>query len=776
MDNYRKFGAFAILISTPPVVGALLNQGQGIIFGMGIFYGLIFVFHSRVEKAVIPKIKEPLIFYGICVFCSGMFIETLAYLSNLKQIKAGEPVYLFSPNFTTDVFIRGLPHYLLIAVCLSLLIRRYYFSVFELGFVLWLFWAIVVDQFSHLEALMRGNALDFTMAGLLLVFGLHWPILIFHNSLNEAYPRRSRHWLKYPVAFLGLFLSAIILTGIVFRIQGGIADAGQATLKASESRLEKKRSGIASGVPVEKLGVKIPMRDGRRLAADVILPATDGKFSAIYVHTPYKRENVASPLPDSPFVRELLDREHYAYVATDWRGFFGSKEAGEGVKAPTHGKDGYDAIEWIAKQPWSNGKVGMWGHSAPGSVQFQIAFEKPPHLVCAVPASGATGAPYQQFYYGGVPEGAYFDFVSAVGHDRYGGVFRAAEHPTYDNVWKLAEFILERQASADIPMLFITGWYDTHPGIKLDAFNRVRTNGKQHDNDMKLIVGPWHHSAFGRIQQGALEFPEAEGLTSRETLRFFDYYLRDQKENGWDQEPPVRYFQMGENRWKTAAAWPPETSIHPYYFRAGGKLSTEKPADEKSDGYDCDPKDPCPTVGGANLDVKEWKNTRLKKLSLDAGPRDLREKVESRKDVLLYTTDELSTDVRVAGDIRVKLHVASTGADTDFAIRLSDVYPDGRSMLVTDGIQRMSFRESIEHPTAIQPGRIYEVPISLVPVAQTFLKGHRIRLIVSSSNHPRFAVNSNRFGQAEAFVAKNTVYHDVARPSALLLPVVGADK
>lgn len=219
MDNYQKFGVFALLICIPFVFASFLNQGQGIIFAIGVLYGLIFIFHSRVEKSIIPKIKRPLIFYVIFVFASGIFIESLAYFNNLAKIKAGQDVYLFSSDFVTDVFIKGIPHYLLIAIFLSLLVRKYYFSVFELGFILWIFWAVVVDKFSHLQALLAGNALDFIMAGLLMVFGLHWPILIFHNSLNAAYPKRSRHWLKYPAAFISLFLSVIILTVLIFVLQ-----------------------------------------------------------------------------------------------------------------------------------------------------------------------------------------------------------------------------------------------------------------------------------------------------------------------------------------------------------------------------------------------------------------------------------------------------------------------------------------------------------------------------------------------------------------------------
>ena len=229
MDNYQKFGIFAIVISIPFTVASFFNQGQGVIFAIGILYGLIFIFHSRIEKDIISKIKKPLVFYGVFVFLSGMFIESLAYFNNLVKIKAGQDVFLFSPDLITDLFIKGLPHYILIAIFLSLLVRKYYFSVFELGFILWLFWAVVVDNFSHLQALLTGNILDFTMAGLLMVFGLHWPILVFRDSLDEAYPKRSRHWFKYPAAFISLILSVVVLTVLVFLIEEkiGLVNSGR---------------------------------------------------------------------------------------------------------------------------------------------------------------------------------------------------------------------------------------------------------------------------------------------------------------------------------------------------------------------------------------------------------------------------------------------------------------------------------------------------------------------------------------------------------------------
>ncbi|MBM4043991.1 MAG: CocE/NonD family hydrolase, partial [Planctomycetes bacterium] len=490
---------------------------------------------------------------------------------------------------------------------------------------------------------------------------------------------------------------------------------------------------------VDQRDVRVPMRDGKFLAADVLLPAAEGQFPTIFIHTPYKRESAAAPLPDSPFLKELLAREHYAYVMTDWRGFFGSKDAALGLNpTPLHGRDGYDAIEWIARQPWSNGKVGMWGHSAVGSVQFKVALEKPPHLVCAVPASGTIGAPYEQYYHGGVLKKNYLDVLLGVGHEKYANKDLLLAHPAKDVFWTLADLSFDR-SRVDLPMLFITGWFDNNHDCKVAAFKELRTERKRHFGDMKLIIGPWHHAAFGKKRQGALEFAEAEEYTSQETLRFFDYYLRDRKDNGWGNEPPVRYLQMGANTWRHAPDWPPTYAEQVYYLRAGGQLALDKPGQEEPDTFVYDPHDPVPTVGGSNVELKAIvKQKRLQDMSLDAGPQDLRERVESRKDVLAYTTAALVQDLDVAGVVKVRLQVSSDREDTDFAVWLTDVYPDGRSMLVTDGIWRMRYRDSLVKSEAMVPDRIYEVTVPLEATAQSFLKGHRLRILVSSSNYPRF--------------------------------------
>lgn len=522
----------------------------------------------------------------------------------------------------------------------------------------------------------------------------------------------------------------------------------------------------------DMLGVAIPMSDGKSLMADIFLPASEGRFPTIYIHTPYNRQYGGAPLPDELLATELLDREHYAYVIVDWRGFFGSKKAAEGVKRIDHGQDGYDVIEWIAKQSWSNGKVGMWGISAVGAVQYQIAMKRPPHLVCAVPASANIGFPYRQFYYGGVLERYYTSVFQHVGHGMQKVIM---SHPTEDSFWQSVDAKAKSaKSNIDIPMLFITGWYDTHTALKIETFKEIRSLAKRYGDEMKLIIGPWLHTAIGKEKQGALSYPEAASYADRETMRFFDFYLRDQKDNGWDKEPPVRYFQMGSNEWKGTTDWPPKTVKVLYYLRAGGRLAKERPGDEAPDVYVYNPQNPTPTVGGSLIEIKK---ARLK---VPVGPQDLSEKVESREDVVTYTTSVLSEDVIVSGDVKVKLYVSSDREDTDFAVRLSDVYPDGRSMLVVDGIWRMRFRKSTKEAQLMKPGQKYEVTIPLGPTAQTFLKGHRIRISISSSNFPRFDINPNigrkRLLGPRFQVATNTIYHDSVYPSALILPVAVEDQ
>lgn len=524
--------------------------------------------------------------------------------------------------------------------------------------------------------------------------------------------------------------------------------------------------------------VKIPMRDGKKLAVDVFLPKGEGKFPTILIMTPYNRKLLGAAIPAASAVSKLIDREHYVFVVVDWRGFFGSKDAGGDVgkvQADLRGKDGYDTVEWIAKQKWSNSKVGMWGVSALGKIQYWTAIQQPPHLVCICPAVAQHGYFYEHYYHGGVYKKNYSGIHEQVGYT--GAEKKILAHPTYDNLWKLLESpIVNKYSRINLPILIIGGWYDTYTEGVLQTFNALRKlAGSEARKSTKMIIGPWIHvdAASGKLKQGELKFSEAARVSEKEAKRFFDYYLRDKKDNGYDKEPAIRYFQMGENKWKNSSAWPPANLKEVSYFlQAEGKLLTDKPDEDcQPDTFRYDPNDPSPTVGGMTI-CKFWDPAAPK---IAAGPMDQRVRVEGRKDHVSYSTDVLDKDVAVRDVVKVKLYVSSDRVDTDFAIRLCDVYPDGRSMLITDGIHRMRFRESLQKEKLMKPGEVYEVTVVLTPTAHTFRKKHRIRILVSSSNYPRFDRNPNNgehffTDKKKALVATNKIYHDSSHLSALFLP------
>jgi len=511
------------------------------------------------------------------------------------------------------------------------------------------------------------------------------------------------------------------------------------------------------------------MRDGKSLIGDVYLPRKNGRFPVILILTPYNRKYIGAALPDPKLKTALFDRDVFAYAVVDWRGFFDSKDAGSKHVKP--GEDGYDIVEWIAEQKWSNGKVGMWGISAPGKVGFYTAEERPPHLKCIAPVVCAHGYRYAQFFFGGVLKKAYVDTLVSVG---WGPRLKPLlAHPTKDDFWDWVEGA-NRTPMINVPVMLVTGWYDLHVEGVIDTYHDItQRGGPKARGDVRLLIGPWHHSRPGKPKQGELDFPDAARVYDRELRRFFDYWLCDKKDNGWKDGLPIRYFQMGSNQWKESSVWPPrELKERTYYLQGGGKLAA-RPAQAKGQGdsFRFDPSDPSPSIGGMMV-CKSWDPSAPK---LSSGPMDQRANVESRNDFVSYTSDELGTAVAVVGAARVKLHVSSDRKDTDLAVRLIDVYPNGRSMLVTDGIQRMRFRAP-GRAKLMEPGKVYPVTVVLSASAYTFLKGHRIRILVSSSNYPRFDVNTNtgrkRLFGPTACVATNRIWHGRGHPSALLLPVM----
>lgn len=407
--------------------------------------------------------------------------------------------------------------------------------------------------------------------------------------------------------------------------------------------------------------------------------------------------------------------------------------------------------------------MGTWGSSALGMIQYQTARRHPPHLVCITPQVKDFQTLYENYYYGGDYRKEHAESLENLG---FFSASTILAHPSLDAAWQAVAANSAMAPDIAVPALVVGGWYDHFPSDILRSFEDLRTASAPAVRERhRLIFGPWLHSGVGDTQQGVLEYPNAVDLYPTE-IRFWDYYLRDQP-NGWDQEPVVTYYQMGENAWRTAPSWAgiPRTEKSLYLQPAGELAEALPPGSSLPDSYLYDPSDPTPALGGSRFNPFDP--------SVLTGPQDLAQAIETRPDVLVYSTPALAEDLRVNGSLRVELFVSSDRTDTDFCVRLTDVYPDGRSLIVTQGIRRMRFRNSLSTEELMTPGQVYPVTVALQDLALTFLSGHKLRLDVCSADYPHFDRNRNDGGlmytTGPSFPARNAVYHDGANPSRIVL-------
>lgn len=517
----------------------------------------------------------------------------------------------------------------------------------------------------------------------------------------------------------------------------------------------------------QKTTYMVPMRDGIHLATDLYQSSTDTTaLPTILIRTPYGRENAELDW----FIQLLTDVEQYNLVIQDTRGRFASEGADSMYFSDGWGRvrDGYDTVEWIAEQSWSDGHIGTWGASAMGITQYLLTGTAPPHLSCCLVMVGAANLYEDAIFYGGVYRESLMDtWLKANNSEHLIDFF--VNHPDYSSVYDPIN-LSARYDSVNVPILHIGGWHDIFIEGQINAFCGIQANGGPNaKNRQQLIVGPWTHNLLTSAV-GELTFPNSSAFDLFTlTLDWYDYWLKN-KDNGVTNQPAVRYYIMGDadeangpgNLWLEREDWPPPCQIVPFYLRENGLLSTAPPsADEAPESFDFDPLEPVPTLGGRNLNLK-------------AGSYDQRT-LEDREDVLVYTTAVLNDTITVSGNVSVDLWASSDALDTDFTAKLCDVYPDGRSMLVEDGIIMARHRESLETEELLVPGNIYLFKIDLWSTAIAFAPGHRIRLTISSSNSTRFATNPNT---GEAFrknthtqIAHQTVYHNTIHASALNLPV-----
>jgi putative CocE/NonD family hydrolase len=571
----------------------------------------------------------------------------------------------------------------------------------------------------------------------------------------------------------------------------------------------------------------IKMRDGITTYADVFRPDAPGKFPVLLQRTPYDRTGPMSRYAMIDAVRAAING--YAFVIEDVRGRYASE--GEFHTFVNEIDDGYDSVEWAGSQSWSDGKVGMVGASYVGATQWLAASSAPPSLAGIAP--GVTASDYHEgwTYQGGAFElgfnlgwtlaalaaanyenlsrrhnlssegltkllGSVDNMMGALSYlplkewpDLKGGLadyyYAWLDHPEYDDYWKKVS-IEEHHPQIKVPALNYGGWYDIFLGGTLQNFMRMGKMGATETarKGQRLLIGPWVHGGVGVVFPGSLvgrEFFSVDSYSvsidlQGRVLRFYDHFLKGM-DNGVGQEKPVMIYVMGDNVWREEDEWPLARAQNtPYYLHSQGKantlngdgvLSPDKPGGDPPDVFLYNPIDPVPTNGGGLCCFDAFVAPGAYNQSA----------LETRADVLVYSTPPLDRDVEVTGPVSVKLFAASDARDTDFTAKLVDVSADGSNARnLTDGIIRARYRKSKGPAQLLEPGQVYEYDIDLWATSNVFKKGHRIRVEISSSNFPRFDRNTNTGNiiadDATFKTATQTILHDTQHPSHIMLPIV----
>jgi len=571
-------------------------------------------------------------------------------------------------------------------------------------------------------------------------------------------------------------------------------------------------------VTIEK-NLAMRTRDGVTLLADVYRPDASGRFPVLVMRTPYDKSQQMAMTE-----RDYFPPRGYVLIVQDTRGRFSSE--GEFAPFVNEARDGYDAIEWAASLPWSNGKVGAVGQSYLALVQYYAATLGPPHLVAMCPVSGPVTYYENCIYRRGVFELgwmlAYFSFMARNTLERK-GIYQEYKdqldsylsHPElplspfnneayrhlpitdwgerlkagaphfadYLHHWRDGAFwtatdIRPLVHNVTVPMMHTGSWYDAFQFDTLTMYTQMHRDARSDKarRGQRLIMGPWAHllpySVPTSRGTGDIDFgPEAQVELLADQERFLRHWFEG-REDEILEEPPVRIFVMGDNRWRDEREWPLARAQYVKMYlrgrgranslRGDGALKFEAPADEPADQYTYDPDNPVPTRGGTTL-------------GLASGVFDQRD-VEERDDVLVFTGDVLPQDLEVTGPITMKLHASSSARDTDFTAKLVDVRSDGYAQNIAEGIVRARFRESASKPTLIAPDKVYEYGIDLWATSHVFKAGHRLRLEVSSSNFPRYDRNQNTgsdlFVDRELKTARQTVHHSGPYASHIVLPVI----
>jgi putative CocE/NonD family hydrolase len=579
----------------------------------------------------------------------------------------------------------------------------------------------------------------------------------------------------------------------------------------------------------------VPMRDGVRLSTDLYIPQGAGeRLPVILLRTVYSKNPV---FDENPALQGLL-QQGYVIAVQDIRGRYESE--GEWVLASGRREDGYDTVEWLIAQDWSNGKVGTAGCSYLGESQVVLAAARHPNHLTSIPMSPASGY-YAPGRFWSSFDGGVFELAQTAGwfagsgskifygppawvdrqewfRSRAAKLFRQGPEVDFASYLSLLDTlptvdILERAElppseyrdfatslpdseyfrnkdlvqtddTVDVPMLFMDSWYDYGAAETLAMFNQFQHKGvsEQTRNNQFIIIGPSTHCGYVYATEntvvGERELGDARLDWFDIQLRWYDHWLKG-VDNGITDMPPIQYYLMGKNEWRSAQQWPLKNTRYTKLYLGGngransrlgdGRLSFEPPQTDAVDEFVYNPATPVPSLGG---------HTCCTGTDTEAGGYDQSD-IEMRNDVLVYTTAALEQGIEVTGPLEVVLQVSSSAVDTDFTAKLVDVYPDGRAFNVQEGALRMRYREGLDRQMLMEPGEVYEARLDLHVSSNYFAEGHRIRLEVSSSNFPRWQRNTNTgrniYDETEWQVATNRVHHAKDKPSYMVLPVIPGD-
>jgi len=586
--------------------------------------------------------------------------------------------------------------------------------------------------------------------------------------------------------------------------------------------------------------IMMPMRDGIRLATDIYRPKTDKKVPVIFSRTPYNFNSWGDGKEKTRTAERALMavKRGYAYVVQNERGRYFSEGEWDILGVPL--TDGYDAFSWMKDQAWCNGKIGTIGCSSTAEWQMAVgALDHPAHAAMVPQAYGAgvgrVGDINEQgnWYRGGAEQMLFFSWLYSVEHDKFKP--RIPAGATQEDLIRISRFYdlapenppIEDMAEAlshlplqdilqningkreifdkmitrkpndpawyegglyhdnmeiGVPSFWFASWFDVSVTPNLALFNHVRNTAKDKSikDNQYLVIAPTLHCRYTRATEntmvGDLNVGDARLNYEEQIYAWFDWLLKGEKNNFKSETPRVQYYTMGSNKWQSAETWPPQnTKLTTYYLNSqgaanslygDGKLSLSPAKTDNPDRFTYDPMNPVPSYGG---------NVCCTGNAIEGGSFDQRE-METRQDILVYSTDVLEEGVEMSGFIESTLYVSSDAKDTDFTIKLIDVHPDGTAYNLDETIQRVRYREGYEKEVFMEKDTVYKVDLTPMSTSNYFAKGHQIRIEISSSNFPRFARNlntgGNNFDEKVGVVARNQVHHSMEYPSQVRLPLV----